>query len=366
MRSARTRASGPGHGVTSAPSPGGDVLVVLPCLNEARTLPGLLSTLLSADAADGILIVVVDGGSTDGTREVAQAAAERDPRIVLLPNPRRLQSAGVNLAANRLGDGRHWLVRIDAHADYPPNYVSSLVKTAQRVGAEAVVVSMKAEGQGCFQRAAAAAQNSRLGTGGAAHRRLAGSGWIDHGHHALFSMKSFLSTGGYDETFAANEDAEFDARLTQSGGRIWLSDELVVLYHPRRGPGALFGQYFGHGAGRARTLLRHRARPRLRQLLPAAVAPAILLLIPGLFVPALMAPAVLWAAACLGYGAWLGLNAGDPCSVMAGAAAMTMHFAWSLGFWSQLVRGPKAAFSPVLSTVAEGPKTGSTADSGSD
>jgi succinoglycan biosynthesis protein ExoA len=341
--------------VTSAPA--GDILVVLPCLNEAGTLPGLLSALLGADADDGLLVVVADGGSTDGTRELAQAAAERDPRIVLMPNPRRLQSAGVNLAASRFGDGRRWLVRMDAHADYPPDYVSSLVKTAVRVGADAVVVSMRAQGEGCFQRAAAAAQNSRLGTGGSAHRRSAVGGWIDHGHHALFSMSSFISAGGYDETFAANEDAEFDARLTKAGGRIWLSDELVVLYHPRRAPGALFSQYFRHGAGRARTLLRHRARPRIRQLLPAAVGPAVLLLAPATILPPLAAPAVLWAAACLGYGAWIGLRAGDACSVMAGAAAMTAHLAWSLGFWSQLVRGPGAAFSTASAPVAESRKT---------
>ena len=119
---------------------------------------------------------------------------------------------------------------------------------------------------------------------------------MDHGHHALFDLAAFRALGGYDETFVANEDAEFDRRLTNSGGRIWLSEGLAIVYHPRRTAAALFAQYLRHGAGRARMLLRHRAQPRVRQLLPAAVAPAVLLLIPAVLRRCKLAfPAALWA-----------------------------------------------------------------------
>ena len=212
---------------------------------------------------------------------------------------------------------------------------------------------MRARGQGCFQRLRGRRAEFCIGTGGSAHRTQAAGGWIDHGHHALFAMASFVSAGGYDETFAANEDAELDARMTKADRRIWLSGEATVHYHPRRGPGALFSQYFRYGTGRARTLLRHHARPRLRQLLPAAVAPAMLLWVPALLVPVLGVPAVLWAAACLGYGVWLGIAARDPCAMMAGAAAMIMHLGWSLGFWSQLFRGPGPAFRPVPTQITD-------------
>jgi succinoglycan biosynthesis protein ExoA len=323
---------------TAAMAPGDGVLIVLPCLNEVEPLPRLLEQILAEDG--NLLVVVADGGSTDGTPALAQAAAARDPRVVLMANPRRLQSAGVNLAVEQFAAGRKWLVRMDAHASYPPGYAAGLARTAQRVDAQAVAVSMVAQGDGCFQRAAAAAQNSRLGTGGAAHRRLSGGGWVDHGHHALFDLDAFRALGGYDETFIANEDAEFDRRLTNSGGRIWLSEDLAIVYHPRRTPAALFAQYLRHGAGRARMLLRHRARPRVRQLLPAAVAPAVLLLAPAVLLPALAVPAALWALACLAYGAWLGLKARDACAAGAGIAAMIMHLAWSLGFWRQLLRLP--------------------------
>ncbi len=316
------------------------VLVVLPCLNEARTLPAILDALIADEPDAPLLIVVADGGSTDGTREAVEAATHRDPRIRLLANPRRVQSAGVNLAVERFGAGRDWLVRMDAHAGYPPRFVRGLVETAQRVGADSVVVPMVTEGHACFQQAVAAAQNSRLGTGGAAHRRLSGGGWIDHGHHALFAMARFKAIGGYDETFVANEDAELDVRLAKSGGRIWLADELAITYHPRATARSLFTQYRRYGRGRAQTLLRHRTRPKVRQLAPLLVAPAVLLLAPALAFPPLAVPAALWAVACLGYGLLLGMRARQPCALAAGPAAMIMHAAWSLGFWSEVLGGP--------------------------
>jgi succinoglycan biosynthesis protein ExoA len=197
---------------------------------------------------------------------------------------------------------------------------------------------MIAGGQSCFQKAAAAAQNSRLGNGGSAHR-MAGQGRpTDHGHHALMRISAFKSVGGYDETFSHNEDAELDVRLKRAGCRIWLSGGEPVVYYPRRSARALVRQYWNYGRGRARTLLKHRIRPKLRQSLPLAVAPALAL---AAFFPVsqlFAVPAFIWAGLCLGYGGVLGLKECQLCASQSGVAAMIMHFAWSAGFLAMLVQ----------------------------
>ena len=130
--------------------------------------------------------------------------------------PRKIQSVAVNEVVRRHGEDARFLIRVDAHAEYPQRYCEHLLAVRAATDADSVVVSMRTRGQSCFQRAAAAAQNSILGNGGSSHRNTTRDRWVDHGHHALMTLEAFKAVGGYDETFSHNEDAELDARLTQA------------------------------------------------------------------------------------------------------------------------------------------------------
>jgi len=312
-------------------------LIVIPTLNEAAVVGRVIEQVLADDGLIDPLVVVADGGSVDGTREIVREIARRDPRVRLIHNPGRLQSAGVNCAAASAAGGRAWLVRVDAHADYPPNYVSTLVSEARRTEATAVVVSMDTVGEGAFQRAVAAAQNSLLGAGGSAHRRASEAQWVDHGHHALLEVAAFEAVGGYDETFSHNEDAELDVRLAQQGGKIWLTDKVRIRYFPRGAPRALWKQYLSYGAGRARTVLKHSTALKMRQALPLAVAPAAMGALLSPLAPILLLPALVWMVACLTFGLVLAARTRDPAVALSGPAAMIMHLAWSAGFWMRLI-----------------------------
>lgn len=323
------------------------VLVVIPCLNEAAHLDTLLSRLVACRGVADQRIVVADGGSQDASRAIVQRWAGQTHEIHLLDNPRRLQSAGVNAAVAAYGDDREYLVRIDAHSVYPEAYVARLVGEARLRAVDSVVVAMRTVGDGCFQIAAATAQNSAIGTGGAAHRKSGLSGLVDHGHHALMRLGSFRRLHGYDPRFSHNEDAEYDHRLIRSGGRIWLTADLTIGYFPRATPIALFKQYMNYGRGRCRTLRLHRSRLRPRQALPLLILPAILaagvaVLAAPLWSPAglLALPVLVWLSLCLGASAVAGHRRG-PCGWITGLAAALMHFGWSLGFWSERLFSPR-------------------------
>lgn len=321
---------------------GADVLIVIPALNEQAHIESVIRAIQDDTGCEQALIVLADGGSRDDTVAIVQAIGRRDKRVVAMPSDGPLGiSASVNLAVRRFGDGRAWLVRIDAHAEYPPDYASRLVRTAVERGASSVVTPMQSRGATCFQQAAAAAQNSLLGTGGSAHRMVGRSGgWIEHGHHALMSIDTFASVGGYDETYSHNEDAELDHRILKSGGRIWLEPRLALVYYPRGTVRGLARQYYKYGSGRAMTIARHQGPRRARQVIPLAIAPICCLLPFGLlFWPAAL-PAAGWAALCLGAGVAL-MRPNEPCTAAAGVAAIIMQSAWSFGYWKQVLAGPR-------------------------
>jgi succinoglycan biosynthesis protein ExoA len=313
-----------------------EILVVIPCLNEELHLERVVRDVVDNFFLSSFLLVIVDGGSTDQTPLIAQRLAAQFPQVVrYLKNPKRIQSVAVNMAVAHYGEKSRLLLRLDSHADYPKDYCRILVTEEKDTEADAVVVSMNTAGKACFQRAVAAAQNSILGNGGAAHRRATTDGkWVDHGHHALIRLDAFRAVGGYDEEFSHNEDAELDVRLQQAGYKIWLTGKTILTYYPRANPHLLLRQYFHFGLGRARTALKHRLIPQLRQMVLLAVAPSLFL---ALAVPiswAAALPMALWTATCLAYGLVLAIRAKKVDVILAGPAAMLMHLGWSWGFMS--------------------------------
>jgi succinoglycan biosynthesis protein ExoA len=329
------------------------VALAVPVLNEEAYIAACLASLLEQNDTFRLEILVLDGGSTDRTAEIVRGLQQRHPEIRLVPNPARLQSAAVNLAARIASPEAGILIRADAHAWYPPGFVTRVVQALREQEATSVVVPMLTVGQAGLQRGIAAAQNSRLGNGGSAHRTGLRSGWIDHGHHAAFDRAFFLSIGGYDESFTHNEDAELDHRAKLAGGRIWLCADAPCTYYPRKDLMSLARQYMKHGAGRARTLLKHRMRPKPRQMAPvAALLGSVAGLVLAPFWPVTLLVPALYAALCLGWGVLLAIRERDPWLAGAGPAAMTMHLAWGTGFLRSLLkhRGGRSAAIPASAT----------------
>lgn len=318
-----------------------EILVAVPTLNEEAHIEACLRSLIADDPdMERVRIVVADGGSTDRTQEIVADLQGEFSNLKLIDNPARLQAAAINRVVSECSEIKHRiLVRCDAHSTYPSGYVLGVSRALRTQGAASVTVPMDAEGSDCFQRAVALITDTKLGSGGSAHRGGARSGWVDHGHHAGFDLGWYRQIGGYDQSFSHNEDAEYDRRLIEAGGRIWLDADLRITVAPRSTPMALARQYFRYGRGRARTVLKHRMRPRLRQLIPVGHVLAIALSVLLIFIHPIgwLYPAA-YGALVLGASIWAAAGIGT-CGLWAGIAVAVMHSAWGAGFLVQAVQG---------------------------
>jgi len=242
------------------------VTVAIPCLNEALFIERCVRGVFAQDyPADRLEIVIADGGSTDGTREKLAALARADARLRVVDNPGRIQSRGMNEIL-KVARGAV-IVRLDAHSDYAPDYVSTCVAELKRTGADNVGGTARARAQTPFQHALCAALDSPLGVGGAGYRIPGVEGWVDTVFCGAFPRETFERVGLYDPGAVVNEDAELNGRITAAGGRVYLSARIIAYYYPRSTWSGLARQYFRYGQGRARTILKGR-RARLRNLGP--------------------------------------------------------------------------------------------------
>src|SRR6202035_56628 len=114
---------------------------------------------------DGLVeFVFADGGSSDRTRELLAEFARDDPRIRVFDNPNRSVSSGLNVAL-RHARGR-WIARMDAHTEYPEDYLALGVQRLQRGGTHWVSGPQIPRGHGAVSRAVALALSTPLGRGG--------------------------------------------------------------------------------------------------------------------------------------------------------------------------------------------------------
>lgn len=325
------------HGL---PHVGTRTLVVIPTLNEAAHIEALLLALVSDFGCPlDALLVVVDGGSTDGTPAIVERVASSHPNVRLLHNRKRTQSTGINLAVREFGERAEILVRCDAHSVYPGGFCARLIDTLERTGADSVVVPLDSIGKSPLQRAIAWVSNSPIGTGGAQHRAGRQSGFVDHGHHAAFRMEVFRKAGGYDEDFVCNEDAEFDCRQRALGARIYLDASIRIAYYPRATLRALYLQYFRYGLGRSRTVRRHPGSVRLRQLaVPGHVLASAAALALSPWAPWLLTWPAAYAAALTTCSLAITVRERSWAGLLAGPAAATMHTAWGMGFLGGLLK----------------------------
>lgn len=245
------------------------VSIVMPVRNERKFAAATLKDLLAQDYWLIKEIIVVDGMSTDGTREIVQEFAAKDKRISLVDNVKERVSPALNIGIKAShGD---IIVRADCHARYAADYVRQCVKCLAETGASNVggPAVPRAEG-GAVQRAIVAAHSSWFGVGVARFRRVSYEGPADTVWPGAFLRSAVEEVGPFSERFDRTEDIDFNSRLRASGHKVYISSSIRVWYTPRSSISGLCKQNFANGRGVFETLLVNPKAIRPRHLVPLA------------------------------------------------------------------------------------------------
>ena len=306
------------------------VSVVIPARNAEGTIAETLRAVLGQDY-DGHLEVVVADGSDDC--RMSRALLRCFPSVRVVPNPARETAAGLNAA---IGAARgDVIVRCDAHAVLPSEYVREVVLALERTGAACVGGMQVPVGGTRFGRAVAMSMSSPLGSGDSRYKIGGREGASETVYLGAWRRDTLLQVGGFDETLVRNQDYDLSWRLRQRGDLVWLLPGLRVKYRPRDNVLSLGRQYFDYGWWKAVALGKHPRSLRTRQLAPVTLltgisASAVFLLL-GHVAAGLVLPSVYLAALLTG-ALVMGCRRREPAAALLPLALSVMHLSWGLGF----------------------------------
>ncbi|TFB51276.1 glycosyltransferase family 2 protein [Cryobacterium tagatosivorans] len=315
----------------------------MPVLNEVSHVRAAVDSLLQQDYQGPFEVTLALGPSIDGTTELVEEMAAIDPRIQVVTNEVGSTPAGLNTAIR----ASHYpvVIRVDAHSVLPPDYARIAVETLERTGAANVGGIMDAQGVTPFQKAVARAYGTRVGLGGTPFHVGGREGEADTVYLGCFRRDSILKVGLFDESIKRGQDWELNRRLRESGGSVWFTPRLKVLYRPRPSLSRLARQMLSTGLWRGELARRFPASNGLRYFVPplmvlgvtfgvllglaglgqliAGTAPWLLLgfLIPGVYL-VFVALATIAVARPDGFRAALWFLVVLPC----------IHFCWGVGF----------------------------------
>lgn len=209
------------------------VSVIIPLLNEERYIENLIDSLIKQTyPIENMEWIFVDGNSSDGTLALIEnyALTGKYP-VILLNNPKKKTPYALNMAIEK-AKGRY-IVRLDAHSYFYPDYIEKCVYYLDTTDADNVGGIAETEATGFKGRAIAKMLSTRFGVGGSDFRTGDGDRFVDTVPFGAFRREIFDKVGLFNPKLLRSEDNDMNSRIRSSGGKIWLAEDIRFKYYCR-------------------------------------------------------------------------------------------------------------------------------------
>lgn len=247
------------------------VSIIIPCRNEERYISKCLDSIIAQDySKDELDVLVVDGMSKDGTREIVKEYIQKCPFMKLLDNPRKVVPTALNIGIKEAKG--EIIMPMGAHSVYDKNYISKCIKYLKKYNVDnvgGILVTLPGAST-ILAKSIASVLSHPFGVGNSYFR--IGSKkprFVDTVPFGCYKREVFEKIGLCDEELIRNQDDEFNFRLARNGGKILLIPEIVSYYYARSKLSQVWRQYFQYGYFKVRVAQKIGAIPSWRQLIPA-------------------------------------------------------------------------------------------------
>jgi len=244
------------------------VSIIVPMLNEAQYIERCIKSLLGQDfGRENFEIIVVDGGSTDGSIGIVTRFANQHPNVKLYEEPGTNTPAAMNVG---IRNARGQIIcKVDAHGYVAHDFIRQSVqflasdKTIWCVGGP-----IHQQGDSFVAQAVGFARSSWFGVGSGAYTVGEKQKYVDSVQCGTYRREVFVQLGLFDESLAYGEDEEINWRIIKAGYKILSTPDIIFYYYPRDSIRKLFRQYVNYGSARVRVVLKHPDFLKLKHLIP--------------------------------------------------------------------------------------------------
>ena len=260
------------------------VSVVAPMYNEAAHIRRFADCMLAQDyPQDKLEILLVDGGSGDGTQQIAEQVARDHPQFRLLHNPDRFLPQGENLGI-RSARGEY-IARVDLHVGYGPDYIRSCIEGLQDNDAWCVGGVINTQpGAGTYAAGTIAiVQSHPFGVGNSYDRISTKARVVDTVAFPTLKREVFAKVGLYNELLPRHEDTDLYSRIRQAGGKLMVLPSIRTTYYSRPTLRGLLKQAWQNGYETALAWLVNSDCASARHWIPGLFVVSLILLGIGAF-----------------------------------------------------------------------------------
>ena len=253
--------------------------MICPVFNEEKFIEACIMSIIEQDyPQDAMEIIFVDGRSTDHTTDIIRRYMQNYPFMKLIDNPERIVPYALNKGLQEATG--EVIMRLDGHCTYPTNYISELVKYLYLLNADNVggVWNTQPAKDTPICQAIALASSHPFGVGGSMHKigvsKITETDTVPFG---CYKREVFEKTGPFDTDLVRNQDDEFNGRLLNLGGKIFLIPQVIINYTARDTLCKMRQMYYQYGLYKPLVNKKLGAPATVRQFFP-------LLFLLGLFV----------------------------------------------------------------------------------
>ena len=246
------------------------VSIICPVFNEEKYIEACIVSILEQDyPKEAMEVLFIDGNSTDNSTGIIKRYTAQYSFLKLLNNPERIVPYALNKGLEAAKG--EVIMRLDAHCTYPTNYISELVRYLYQLNADNVggVWNTQPAKDTPICQAIAFASSHPFGVGGSMHKigasKIMETDTVPFG---CYKREIFDKAGLFDTDLVRNQDDEFNGRLLNLGGKIYLIPQVIINYTARDTLCKMRKMYYQYGLYKPLVNKKLGAPATVRQFFP--------------------------------------------------------------------------------------------------